>query len=145
MSLFEFRQKSSPYWLSIFAVIMIFISPVVSQPLEWSHDVQTQTMHHHGDSAVAASVHKQELIPSFSSTCHDAARSHNACGYCVLFLHLPSLQPPGGDLMPRIHWRTLRSLESDLPQRISDSLYVFQLARAPPSSPAKHFLPRSQV
>ncbi|AXW87644.1 hypothetical protein AU509_06565 [Lonsdalea britannica] len=130
MSLFELRRKRGPYWLSILAVIMIFISPAVSQLLARSHDVQTQTRHHHPHSTASSSTHGH--LSSHSRDCHNAAQTRSACGYCVLFLHLPALQPCGGDLIPRIYWRALHLLKSDLPQRIADSHHFSPLARAPP-------------
>ncbi|WP_369696211.1 DUF2946 domain-containing protein [Lonsdalea britannica] len=130
MSLFELRRKRGPYWLSIFAVIMIFISPAVSQLLARSHDVQTQTRHHHAHSNASASRH--EHASSLSRDCHDAAQAQSACGYCVLFGHLPALPASGGDLIPCIYWRALNSSKRDLPQLIADSHYFSPLARAPP-------------
>ncbi|MFP1761663.1 DUF2946 domain-containing protein [Lonsdalea quercina] len=132
MSLFELRRKSGPYWLGIFAVIIIFISPVVSQLLARCHDARTQTKLHHRHVGVSASMHGHAPSPSPAS--HDVSQGHSACGYCVLFLHLPALQPPSDDLMPRTHWHTALTLKTEWLQRISEAHYPSQLARAPPCS-----------
>lgn len=144
MSLFELRRKSGPYWLGIFAVIIIFISPVVSQLLARCHDARLQTALHHRHVAVAASMH--EHAPSPSPAGHDVAQEHRTCGYCILLLHLPALQPLGDDLIPRTHWHALRTLKTEWPQRIFEAHYASQLARAPPFSVAVNSLTaRSQV
>lgn len=144
MSLFELRRKSEPYWLGIVAVIIIFISPAVSQLLARCHVARPQTALHHRHVAVAASVH--EHVPSPSPASHNVVQGHGACGYCMLFSHLPALQIPGDDPVPLIHWLALQTLNTEWPLRISESLYSPQLARAPPFSLAVNSLTaRSQV
>ncbi|WP_419715783.1 DUF2946 family protein, partial [Dickeya dianthicola] len=40
MSLFELRQRRTPAWLGILALVMIFLAPLVSQSLRANHHVQ---------------------------------------------------------------------------------------------------------
>ncbi|RJL67094.1 DUF2946 family protein, partial [Dickeya dianthicola] len=51
MSLFELRQRRTPAWLGILALVMIFLAPLVSQSLRANHHVQIALrLHHHSPS-----------------------------------------------------------------------------------------------
>lgn len=90
------RQRLSA-WLGMFAILMLFIAPVISTSLENARgpdlstlimDTGTESMpvaHTHGDithSSVKSSVNHAGNLPMMN---------HAACDYCQLLVHLPLL------------------------------------------------------
>ncbi|MBI0437513.1 DUF2946 domain-containing protein [Dickeya dianthicola] len=140
MSLFELRQRRTPAWLGILALVMIFLAPLVSQSLRANHHVQialrlhhhspstslsTPKHHHHHHHAMAASA-----MPK--GDMDEIGMDHAACGYCVLLSYLPLLtlsgllQPIAAIWSPR--WQALRPVFS----LFSDPRFLSPLPRAPP-------------
>ncbi len=97
MSLARNRPARSPHpdtrklrasWLSLFAMLMIFIGPLVSQSMPMNHNASLSmdmapgmdmgTMEHHGD------AHHGGGDPSLHVM-------WEKCGYCSLFFHCPAL------------------------------------------------------
>ncbi|WCG84399.1 DUF2946 domain-containing protein [Pectobacterium sp. A5351] len=100
MLLSALRRRSFPAWVGIFAILTIFVAPVISQ---------TQVLHEHG--ATLPGNHSGNLAEQshtgHTMSGHHARPSHHspsspsmmmdhaACGYCVLFLYTPALFAAG--------------------------------------------------
>ncbi|MEG1039431.1 MAG: DUF2946 domain-containing protein [Pseudomonas sp.] len=74
-------------WLSLFAMLMIFIGPLVSQSMPMDHRAMSKDMN-------------MSMAMGSSADCHsdgqhtDSASLHviwEKCGYCSLFFHCPAL------------------------------------------------------
>ncbi|QQG26967.1 DUF2946 domain-containing protein [Pectobacterium carotovorum] len=148
MLLSALRRRSFPAWVGIFAILTIFIAPVISQTLvlhepsaiahntisystasssnsgsiaDHHHNHTGHTMPEHG---VMASHHS----PSSPSMMMD----HAACGYCVLFSYTPALFATGS-LNPILTASLSEALvihfisRTVLPER-----YASPVVRAPP-------------
>ncbi|WP_072034320.1 DUF2946 domain-containing protein [Pectobacterium fontis] len=113
MLLSTLRRRSFPAWIGIFAILTIFIAPVISQ---------TRVLHEHGatsshttasHSTAHPSSHHSDLTEQphhhtgHMMSGHHATQSHHsptspsmmmdhaACGYCVLFSYTPALFATG--------------------------------------------------
>ncbi|MCG8710153.1 DUF2946 domain-containing protein [Brenneria sp. 4F2] len=135
MLCFPLRQRSFPVWFGIFAILIIFIAPVISQTrVHPQHDTSpafsaatTSASHHHhtGDKLsddAHARIHDQP----------DAMADHEACGYCVLFFYTPALSD-----IPAIAISATRNLSharitSILLRIIPDEKFTPAIPRAPP-------------
>lgn len=83
MSLMTRRGQTYLTWLGLFAMLMVFVGPLVSQ---------SQRMLEHGPPvARSASGHASHHAQS-SMAMHDAD-ALAACGYCTLFAHVPGINP----------------------------------------------------
>ncbi|UMO86029.1 DUF2946 domain-containing protein [Pectobacterium sp. PL64] len=122
MLLSALRRRSFPAWVGIFAILTIFIAPVISQTLvlhrAHAHENGTNT---HSSTAHTADAHDPTASASHSGSIaephhnhtghqmsgHHATQSHHspsspsmmmdhaACGYCVLFSYTPALFATG--------------------------------------------------
>ncbi|WP_323837914.1 DUF2946 domain-containing protein [Photorhabdus africana] len=164
LSLIQFYTSRSrlPAWLGIFAILMLFIAPVISRSLEHAcigeaHSSKVVDCHRvmssdddiprnrpHSDVSSASHVTK-----SHSTNHHDGMQMgmHSggmsmlediACGYCVFLIHIPMLDLANTPLF----WSTsltsrpppIQTVASFLPHFIfSDSL-----PRAPPEQISSH-------
>ncbi|XYQ53076.1 DUF2946 domain-containing protein [Pectobacterium carotovorum] len=125
MLLSALRRRSFPAWVGIFAILTIFIAPVISQTLvlhgAHAHEEGTSTLGStthsataHTTSAHDTTVSTRDSItePHHNHTGHEmsghhATQSHHspsspsmmmdhaACGYCVLFSYTPALFATG--------------------------------------------------
>lgn len=117
MLLSALRRRSFPAWVGIFAILTIFVAPVISQTLvlhEREHRVHEQGHHedgHHDNSATTPASHSGNLAeqqhtghtmsghhvtPSHPSPSSPSMMmDHAACGYCVLFSYMPALFAAG--------------------------------------------------
>ncbi|MEQ9844619.1 DUF2946 domain-containing protein [Pectobacterium brasiliense] len=124
MLLSALRRRSFPAWVGIFAILTIFIAPVISQTLvlhgahahENGTNAHSSTAHtadaHDHDTAASASHSGSIAEPHHNHTGqqmsgHHATQSHHspsspsmmmdhaACGYCVLFSYTPALFATG--------------------------------------------------
>ncbi|MCA7012788.1 DUF2946 domain-containing protein [Dickeya dadantii] len=151
MSLFELRQRRTPAWLGILALVMIFLAPPVSQSLRASHHVQISSPHHHPLSAnlSMSAHHSHHAMASSAMPKGDMdemgmgmgigigigigiGMDHAACGYCVLLSYLPLLTL-SGLLHPvatawSLRWQALRPVFS----LFNDPRFLSPLPRAPP-------------
>ncbi|MCO7516073.1 DUF2946 domain-containing protein [Pseudomonas guariconensis] len=79
------RRRVGGGWLSLFAMWMIFIGPLVSQSMPMEHhasmpmpmDMSMSAGHHHGDDAHHGDGHQHALWEK--------------CGYCSLLFNCPAL------------------------------------------------------
>ncbi|MCO4312613.1 DUF2946 domain-containing protein [Pectobacterium versatile] len=125
MLLSALRRRSFPAWVGIFAILTIFIAPVISQTLvlheAHAHEEGISTLGSTTHSATAhttsahdttASTRDSITEPHHNHTGHEmsghhATQSHHspsspsmmmdhaACGYCVLFSYTPALFATG--------------------------------------------------
>ncbi|WP_248465755.1 DUF2946 domain-containing protein [Pectobacterium versatile] len=125
MLLSALRRRSFPAWVGIFAILTIFIAPVISQTLvlheAHAHEEGTSALGSTTHSATAhttsahdttASTRDSITEPHHNHTGHEmsghhATQSHHspsspsmmmdhaACGYCVLFSYTPALFATG--------------------------------------------------
>ncbi|MGC1330070.1 MAG: DUF2946 domain-containing protein [Pseudomonas sp.] len=112
-------------WLSLFAMLMMFIGPLISQsmpmdhdramPMEMSMDMPGMDMgSHHGDPS---------LHPIWEK-----------CGYCSLFFHTPAL-PGTPDYLPLGTPLTVAGLvPPTLQGHARQAIFPGALTRAPPAS-----------
>ncbi|PWB32956.1 DUF2946 domain-containing protein [Pseudomonas sp. SDI] len=80
-------------WLSLFAMLMIFIGPLVSQSMPMDHRASMPGMSMPMDMDSAHDCH----TASASDTRHGDPSLHviwEKCGYCSLFFHCPALPQP---------------------------------------------------
>lgn len=97
MSLARNRLARHSSWLSLFAMLMIFIGPLVSQSMPMDHRASMPDM---GMDGMAMSM-------DGAADCHGARPVHSGhgsepslhalwekCGYCSLFFHCPALPQP---------------------------------------------------
>ncbi|KOC88065.1 DUF2946 domain-containing protein [Winslowiella iniecta] len=95
MSLIQIYASRSrlPAWLGLFAILLLFVAPVISKSLAHARgaEMPMMMMSHHGEMAMAEMPHQMtssELSPP-TRVHHMSMMDDNACGYCVLLIHLP--------------------------------------------------------
>ncbi|PLR32613.1 DUF2946 domain-containing protein [Chimaeribacter californicus] len=113
------RHRITAAWLGIFALLLLFVAPVISTSLAQTHartmampgmmmPMDTMAMDHDtmGHDAMAAGdmpmTHPAGVMP-------DQA----ACGYCVLLAHAPLLEMA----LPLLAWFTLLAARTPPPRR----------------------------
>ncbi|MCA6940369.1 DUF2946 domain-containing protein [Pectobacterium polaris] len=159
MLLSALRRRSFPAWVGIFAILTIFIAPVISQTLvlhgAHAHENGTNT---HSSAAHTADAHDTTASTSHSGsiaephhnhTGHEmsgyhATQSHHspsspsmmmdhaACGYCVLFSYTPALFATGS-LNPILTASLSEALVIHFISRIVlPERYASPVVRAPP-------------
>lgn len=74
-------------WLSLFAMLMIFIGPLVSQSMPMDHRAMAQNMGMSMPMDSAADCHAGDH-PGSDASLHVIWEK---CGYCSLFFHCPAL------------------------------------------------------
>lgn len=118
------RHNKIATTLSLFALLMIFIAPIVSQAL-MRHDYTppTHTQHHHSHGKPATS----------SPMSSDATVGHDACGYCGLLSHHPALFPDNSPLRDPRFVTQSEVNESRPRHKIVAARYRPQAPRAPPT------------
>lgn len=118
------RHNKIATTLSFFALLMIFIAPIVSQAL-MRHDYTppTHTQHHHSHDTSATS----------SPMSSDATMGHDACGYCGLLSHHPALSPDNSPLRDPQFVTQSEVNESRPRHKIVAACYRPQSPRAPPT------------
>ncbi|RUS02406.1 DUF2946 domain-containing protein [Pectobacterium polaris] len=159
MLLSALRRRSFPAWVGIFAILTIFIAPVISQTLvlhgAHAHENGTNT---HSSAAHTADAHDTTASTSHSGSIaephhnhtghqmsgHHATQSHHspsspsmmmdhaACGYCVLFSYTPALFATGS-LNPILTASLSEALVIHFISRIVlPERYASPVVRAPP-------------
>ncbi|UAY93646.1 DUF2946 domain-containing protein [Pectobacterium polaris] len=159
MLLSALRRRSFPAWVGIFAILTIFIAPVISQTLvlpgAHAHENGTNT---HSSAAHTADAHDTTASTSHSASIaephhnhtghemsgHHATQSHHspsspsmmmdhaACGYCVLFSYTPALFATGS-LNPILTASLSEALVIHFISRIVlPERYASPVVRAPP-------------
>ena len=101
MSLIQIHASRSrlPAWLGLFAILLLFIAPVISKSLAHAHgaEMPMMMMSHHGEMAMPEMADMAEMPHHMSSServrpapvHHMSMMDDSACGYCVLLIHLP--------------------------------------------------------
>ncbi|MBA0187647.1 MULTISPECIES: DUF2946 domain-containing protein [Pectobacterium] len=162
MLLSALRRRSFPAWVGIFAILTIFIAPVISQTLvlheAHAHKDGTSTLGSTTHSATAhttsahdttASTRDSITEPHHNHTGHEmsghhATQSHHspsspsmmmdhaACGYCVLFSYTPALFATGS-LNPILTASLSEALVIHFISRtVLPERYASPVVRAPP-------------
>jgi hypothetical protein len=156
LSLFLLSRRQFPIYLSLLAILMLFLAPVISKSLEHQRASQpcsaAITSTHNNMPDMAAMHHampgmEHDLHSSLGSACAiDQGMSHHlvstpgsspmediACGYCQLLIHLPLIQTV---FIPFIWLIRLVSQAPFLPVIVAPLLsacYSEYQPRAPPS------------
>lgn len=131
------RSRSAPdrrtlraSWLSLFAMLMIFIGPLVSQSMPMDHRAMPMPDMHHG------------MAMEGMAGCHDTGQPSDPtlhvmwekCGYCSLFFHCPALpQPPSlltDDALPAPRALSVQPRQGHARQAV----FPGARSRAPPAS-----------
>ncbi|MBQ4762223.1 DUF2946 domain-containing protein [Pectobacterium versatile] len=162
MLLSALRRRSFPAWVGIFAILTIFIAPVISQTLvlhgAHPHEEGTSTL---GSTTHSATAHTSSAHDTTASTRdsitephhnhtghemsgHHATQSHHspsspsmmmdhaACGYCVLFSYTPALFATGS-LNPILTASLSEALVIHFISRtVLPERYASPVVRAPP-------------
>ncbi|MDE1165800.1 MAG: DUF2946 domain-containing protein [Pseudomonas sp.] len=118
-------------WLSLFAMLMIFIGPLVSQampmgqghamPMNMSMDMGS-SMHGHGCEEDSGTVDKSGLHPIWEK-----------CGYCSLFFHSPALASAPAFLPAAAPQAILGEVPHTLDGHARQAVFPGAMSRAPPS------------
>ncbi|MCW2268387.1 hypothetical protein D3C77_22270 [compost metagenome] len=80
-------KRARGSWLSLFAMLMIFIGPLVSQSMPMDHRAMPQGMNMSMPMDSAADCHAGDH-PGSDASLHVIWEK---CGYCSLFFHCPAL------------------------------------------------------
>lgn len=92
MTRFWHRWYRSLTWLALFAMLMVFAGPLISQAQ------RLMAMPASSETSAAYSMpmhlHGEEKVGTAAATPFVAHIDMAACGYCELFLHAPGLEPP---------------------------------------------------
>ncbi|EJS94817.1 DUF2946 domain-containing protein [Pectobacterium wasabiae] len=159
MLLSALRRRSFPAWVGIFAILTIFIAPVISQTLvprghglyedgttahsttphgRAGHDITAPVSNsgaiaeqHHSHTGHSVSGH--HITPSHhSSSSPSMMMDHAACGYCVLFAYTPALFATGSP-NPILTASLSEALAIRFVSRIAlPERYTSPVVRAPP-------------
>lgn len=138
-----------PACLGIFAILMLFIAPVISRSLEHARVGQSETTamadcgmdmsahrHHQPPPEPVGKASTQSMTMAMQTGSHNMAMmmDDSACGYCVLLIHVPLLDLASAPLF----W------SGSLLSRAPPTNYIFPLfarvihsesqPRAPPAS-----------
>lgn len=143
-------------WLALFAMLMIYVGPLVSQSMPMDHAMPMSMPMEHGASMDhgKASVHEMShgMAGMDEMACSDAQRAagHHAatvshgeqpltadafmekCGYCSLLIHSPPLTPPPVLLdhgLPSVGAPVAQSFSSRIP---ASPVFPGARSRAPP-------------
>ncbi|MER0061915.1 DUF2946 domain-containing protein [Pectobacterium polaris] len=159
MLLSALRRRSFPAWVGIFAILTIFIAPVISQTLV----LHGAHAHENGTNPPSSAAHTTNAHDTTASTSHSgsiaeprhnhtghemsrhhATQSHHspsspsmmmdhaACGYCVLFSYTPALFATGS-LNPILTASLSEALVIHFISRIVlPERYASPVVRAPP-------------
>jgi Protein of unknown function (DUF2946) len=84
------RSQGAGLWVSLFAVLMIFIGPLVSQAMPMNHPARVagSDMAGHSGMSLAQDHCQVSTSPKTDSKLHGL---WERCGYCSLFCHCPAL------------------------------------------------------
>ncbi|MGV7960463.1 DUF2946 domain-containing protein [Photorhabdus tasmaniensis] len=116
-------------WLGIFAILMLFIAPVISQSLEHARIGES-----HSDISSASLVtnHHDGMQMDMHAGGDMSMLDDIACGYCVFLIHIPMLDLANTPLF----WSTSLTSRSPPVQPVTLFLahFIFSdsLPRAPP-------------
>ncbi|MCW2485555.1 DUF2946 domain-containing protein [Candidatus Symbiopectobacterium sp. NZEC127] len=118
------RHNKIATTLSLFALLLIFIAPIVSQAL-MRHDYTppAHTQHHHS--------HSKPATPSPMSS--GVTMEHDACGYCGLLSHHPALFPENSPPVAPRFVPQLPANEQRPRHKIATAFYRAHSPRAPPT------------
>ncbi|WP_411571451.1 DUF2946 domain-containing protein [Pectobacterium cacticida] len=145
MLLSTLLRRSFPAWVGIFAILTIFVAPVISQirilhdrePVTYEHQLheyksnkEGATASSHHNDAVATQDHHAGHGSSHSSS--SMASDHAACGYCVLFAYTPALFAPGSSHPPLASVLSETRIVRFVSRLISPARYTSPVVRAPP-------------
>ncbi|MDB5980683.1 MAG: hypothetical protein JWQ69_1698 [Pseudomonas sp.] len=89
LSLTLLPRKNRGAWLSLFAMLMIFIGPLISQAMPMEQHAGMSM-----DMPMSASMNMSADAPSCDSDHHQVATDHviwAKCGYCTLLFSCPAL------------------------------------------------------
>jgi len=116
-------------WLSLFAMLMMFIGPLVSQSMP---------MDHNRDMAMAMTMDMPGMdMDAHGSAHHGDLSLHpiwEKCGYCSLFFHTPAL-PTTPDYLPLAKPATVAGLVPATQQGYAlQAVFPGARTRAPPAS-----------
>ncbi|WP_409159465.1 DUF2946 domain-containing protein [Pectobacterium sp. B2J-2] len=149
MLLSALRRRSFPAWGGIFAILTIFVAPVISQTLVLhEHDHRFHEQGHHEDghpdkSATAPASHSGNIAEQ-PHTGHHATPSHHspssssmmmdhaACGYCVLFSYTPALFATGSPCPLLTSYLSEARVIHFISRIILPERYASPVVRAPP-------------
>ena len=122
-------------WISLFAVLMIFIGPLISQSMPMEHergmpmdlnlpmgmgmDMSMDHSAHHGQPSAA----DPQLHPLWEK-----------CGYCSLFFHCPALPNALSLMGDAVAALRDKAIASPLHGHAGQAVFPGALTRAPPSS-----------
>ncbi len=116
-------------WLGIFAILMLFIAPVISQSLEHARIGES---HSDISSASQGTNHHDGMQMGMHAGGDMSMLDDIACGYCVFLIHIPMLDLANTPLF----WSTSLTSRSSPVQPVTLFLahFIFSdsLPRAPP-------------
>ena len=117
-------------WLSLFAMLMIFIGPLISQAVPMDHHA-SMSMPMGMDMDMDMPAHHEHAAPDKPATDHHAI--WEKCGYCTLLFSCPAL--PGNPALPLYNAPTHRYYLAANPRLGHARQPVFPGARtrAPPA------------
>lgn len=123
----ESHHRKRAAWLSLFAMMMAFIAPIVSQSLmrhEYTPAAHSQHHHSHTGTPHADSIQHPHSAPM---------ADHAACGYCALFAHSPVIAAAGLKTLTARVIPTGRERDAVFSTPTNRARYHPQRPRAPPA------------
>ncbi|MBA1202978.1 DUF2946 domain-containing protein [Pseudomonas capeferrum] len=121
------HRRAGGGWLSLFAMWMIFIGPLVSQSMPMEHhagmNMPMAEGHHHDESGPPAPADDGQLHVLWEK-----------CGYCSLLFNCPALPETLSPLAIGAVVATAISLPSPLPGHARQAVFPGARSRAPPLS-----------
>lgn len=125
MSLMTRRKQTCLTWLGLFAMLMVFVGPLISQSQRMldnhgpTGDQSSMSSHagHHAQSGMA--MHDEDALA--------------ACGYCTLFSHAPGINPVSG-LPPAEAIASHHTALINVSSPLQHARYFRFLPRAPPQA-----------
>lgn len=117
-------------WISLFAVLMMFIGPLVSQSMPMDHKMAAMPMEHAAPSMEHGAQGEDHDQGAGSGELHVLLEK---CGYCSLFFHCPALPQAKGLAGVQPQRPTVSYFILPHPGHATQAVFPGARTRAPPS------------
>jgi hypothetical protein len=126
----QVSAKARASWISLFAMLMMFIGPLVSQSMPMDHKMAAMPMEHAAPSMEHGAQGEDHDQGAGSSELHVLLEK---CGYCSLFFHCPALPQAKGLAGVQPQRPTVSYFILPHPGHATQAVFPGARTRAPPS------------